>query len=222
MTVIAATTGTIRSRVDGTLYGRLILRCQPNDNGCWVFVGCHTPSGYGAIQINGKKVSTHRAMWSPVHGDISDGLCVCHRCDVRDCINPDHLFLGTVLDNNMDRASKNRSHRAFGEKNACSKVSDLDREKAVEDFAKGELASDIALRYGVIQGSVHGWLRKAGFVIKRPRVGERNGRSKLTADTVKNARQMLANGVSQMEVSRRFGVSGHTIWLIAHNKAWKT
>ena len=206
--------------VDNVLYARLLARCQTNDDGCWKFFGCHTPAGYGAIQLNRKKESAHRAMWCAVHGDISAGLYVCHKCDVKDCINPEHLFLGTALDNNRDRANKNRSYRPIGEKNPCSKVSDADRAKAVEEFSKGELASVIALRYGVIQASVHGWLRKSGFVIERPRVGVRNGRSKLDLDKVERVREMLANGISQMEVSRRFEVSGHAIWRIAHGKAW--
>ena len=96
--------------------------CQPlyntlmNDNfwskvvetdSCWLWLGSKR-DGYGMFWSNGKLVSAHRMAWEIVHGRIPDGLLVLHKCDIRECVNPEHLFLGTHLDNFLDCIMKGR------------------------------------------------------------------------------------------------------------------
>lgn len=78
-------------------------------NSCWLWTGALTKGGYGKININKKFISTHRLSWELVNGEIPKGLHVCHTCDVRSCVNPEHLWLGTAKDNAMDREKKGRS-----------------------------------------------------------------------------------------------------------------
>src|SRR5258707_14525292 len=59
-------------------------------------------NGYGYRKINGKKSSVHRLAWQEAYGPIPSGLCIFHFCDVKLCIRPEHLFLGTHADNNAD------------------------------------------------------------------------------------------------------------------------
>ena len=68
-----------------------------------------TARGYPLINICGKTHRVHRLVYELHIGLIPEGMCVCHSCDVKDCINPDHLWLGTVGDNLRDMYSKNRS-----------------------------------------------------------------------------------------------------------------
>jgi hypothetical protein len=62
----------------------------------------------------------HRVFYASFNGEIPDGICVCHKCDVRHCVNPDHLFLSTNVGNTADRHAKKRD--AIGEKNGASKL----------------------------------------------------------------------------------------------------
>ncbi len=75
---------------------------------CWIWTGGKNKKGYGAATYGGKTWRVHRLAWLLSKGAIPDGLFVCHRCDVRVCCNPDHLFLGTNQDNMADMRAKGR------------------------------------------------------------------------------------------------------------------
>lgn len=76
---------------------------------CWVFKGRTDKDGYGVLNVYGGAARAHRYSWEIHFGPIPDGLWVLHHCDNPPCVRPDHLFLGTTIDNNKDRHLKGRT-----------------------------------------------------------------------------------------------------------------
>ena len=92
---------------------------------CWVWTRSRDTKGYGTLAVgNGKKARAHVIAWRLTHGDIPEGLYVCHHCDNPPCCNPDHLFLGTADDNQKDAAAKARFPR--GEKHHRARLTEAD------------------------------------------------------------------------------------------------
>ncbi len=77
--------------------------------GCWLWTGSKWKNGYGAMTIAPRKrVRVHRFAFELMVGPIPSGMMVCHSCDVKNCVNPSHLFLGTNEDNQKDSVKKRR------------------------------------------------------------------------------------------------------------------
>ena len=87
---------------------RFWTKVQKTD-GCWQWLGSELKNGYGSFRFNGHTIRAHRMVWILTYGQIPEGKKVCHHCDNRLCMNPQHLFLGTQKDNIWDMIIKGRS-----------------------------------------------------------------------------------------------------------------
>jgi hypothetical protein len=119
--------------------------------------------GYRRIGFRGGSYLAHRVAWILQRGPIADGLFVCHRCDVPNCINIEHLFLGTAADNNHDRDAKGRQVTHRGSKNATAKLTEWKVIEIKKRLAGGEKIRVLAEDFGVAMGTIssikygHNW-----------------------------------------------------------------
>ena len=108
------------------------------------------------IFLDGKYDVTHRASFKTFIGPIPDGYCVCHSCDNPSCINPDHLFLGTALDNSLDMREKNRApkHFAGGDTSWLSKLDDKKVLAIRKRRLEGEQLRELAIAFDVSMANI--------------------------------------------------------------------
>lgn len=163
----------------------------PHLGNCWEWTGNKGGSGYGMIWFEGRSRPSHRICWQLIYGPIPEGLIICHHCDNRLCVRPDHLFIGTIADNNADMMEKGRYARGL----------QSGAHTHPERVARG-------LRAGVHTKPE-----------TRAR-GERHGRSKFTEAIVIEIRRLYAGGESQRSISNRLGVSQPAISTIVRGIHW--
>lgn len=99
-----------------------VLRAE--GDACWSWDGTHDSGGYATIRVGSKMAKAHRVAWELVNGPIPPGKLVRHRCDNPGCPRPDHLMLGTQVDNMADMRARGRERKARGEKSGKSKLTD--------------------------------------------------------------------------------------------------
>ena len=111
-------------------------------------------------------MAAHRVSWTLEHGEIPAGMCVCHHCDNRRCVRPDHLFLGTAKDNMQDMVKKGRATKANrGSGNGMAKLTEEQVYEIREVSKYGDLKR-LGEKFGVSKSSMYeirtrktwGWL----------------------------------------------------------------
>lgn len=124
---------------------------------CWEWQAS-TANGYGRFRIGNTCHLAHRFSFELHNGPIPSGMLVCHACDNPPCVNPDHLFLGTIADNNRDMAAKNRTNRiprTMGEDSHYARLTAAQVLEIRQLAATGnETQTAIAARFGMTSSAI--------------------------------------------------------------------
>lgn len=140
------TTETNRNHLSAVLAEKQILM----PSGCIEWTGYKGTHGYGVLSYSQIKILSHRAAYALANNiPLEFAGCVMHRCDNRPCINPDHLSLGTLADNNADMRSKGRHSR--GDTHPHAKLTTAQMEEIRLD---GRPQTQIASQFGISQSAV--------------------------------------------------------------------
>ncbi len=130
---------------------RRVRRSEPTV--CWEWSGCVTPKGYGVMWHPNRTLRlVHRLSWTLAFGPIPNGLSVCHHCDNPRCVNPEHLFLGTIRENNEDMRAKGRGSipvPLIGSQNPHSKMTEAQVVEARSLRASGLTCRAIGEKLGI-------------------------------------------------------------------------
>lgn len=208
---------TMNKRSDGYIDPKLFW-ARVNKNGpvpahcpelgqCWLWIGAMADSGYGMISIGGGTFSAHRLAFQLVRGPIPETLWVLHRCDVRNCTNPAHLFLGDAAANARDMVEKKR--HSFGDRH----YSRTNPEK----MARGARNGARLHPEKIPRGEQH-WSRSKPNLIRR---GEQIYAAKLTDEQVIEMRARRLSGERPVDLAPDYGVDRSTVSDICRRKSWR-
>lgn len=131
-------------------------RCGPDE--CWPWTGSINTWGYGAVQVDGVIMNASRAAYIATHGEVPDGLVVCHKCDNPACCNPAHLFAATQAENLADCRRKGRARGQFkaGRKHPkpTAKLTPEKVQEARRLYAAGVSQSEIGRLWGIHSSTI--------------------------------------------------------------------
>lgn len=142
------------SRTRRPILERLISKIHKDPTTeCWEWQGTIDPKGYGRLHIDSIGRPAHRISYLIHKGEIPAGMLVCHTCDNRRCVNPDHLFIGTNMDNMADMVAKGRQNKCRGEKHGKARLS-ASTVLAIRATDNGMTHGQIAERFGATKTQV--------------------------------------------------------------------
>lgn len=121
-------------------------------NSCWVWLKCKDKNGYGVFYDGKKNIKAHRYSYELYVNKIRKGLCCLHKCDNPSCVNPEHLFLGTMQDNMADKMSKGRhkTNATKGSKNPFAKLTEKQVLEIRQKFSTGKYTKEgLGIEYKV-------------------------------------------------------------------------
>jgi uncharacterized protein (DUF433 family) len=193
---------------------------------CWEWTGANKGNGYGNWNDGNRYTSPHRSSYEMFVGPIPAGLEVCHTCDNRICVNPDHLFVGTRADNMQDAKRKGRLSR--GEKHAMSirtgmrmphaKLTVANVHAIVARLSSGHRSSVIAKDYRVTPSAINAirrgdsWSHLTGIT--------RLPSARLTPNKVRAIAGRLSGRHKPGAIAEDYGVTASTIRSIGRGATW--
>lgn len=158
---------------------------------------------YPLMKFRGGNIPTHRVSWILHHGEIKGGLWVLHKCDNPKCINIDHLFLGTALENSLDMRNKKRDN-FFGKRKYDQKVVD----KCIDMKRMGLSYREIERKTGIPWCSIHSFMRRISL---KDKVKDIYGVSKYHPKLKEEMWVLKKSGMKNVDIQKQFNVPKRTL-----------
>jgi hypothetical protein len=197
-----------------------------NDQNCREWTTGKTKKGYGQFWLNRKNVEAHRFAWEFYNGLIPNGLLVCHKCDNPPCCNPEHLFLGTFLDNNRDTIDKGKFIPSqVGENHYKTKLNNKIIEKVLLKIQSGEISNisdaseSLGVKYHVFSDILNGknWKHitdKYDLTTIKSMLIKEN----LSSENILDIKHRLKMGETVKAISQLYSTTIQTIYMIKTGK----
>lgn len=203
-----------------------------NENGCWIWQSKCDKGGYARFRgILGSRnlCLAHRYAYEKFKGKIPKGMCVCHNCpngDNRNCVNPEHLWIGNHLQNNRDKGIKGTQCK--GITNGQHKLSENDVKEIKKRLINGEYGTDLSKEYDVSPGLIYHikQARSWKYLLDK---NEKNKLKKikvhyshkLTENDVRQIRKKYSSGERVTDIANEYGLTTTFVSRIKNRKAWK-
>ena len=172
-----------------SIIARFMQRVKEMPSGCWEWTGSRNRDGYGTAWDGASQTGAHRLSYRMFRGEIPSGLLVCHACDNPPCVNPEHLFVGTVADNSHDAIRKGLwSPRTPNQKPPIIPVTE---KAAIVNLLETHSQVEIAGKYGVGASAIARFMRRHGIASPR-----RRGRPRRVAQEDLQRNDAVATGSS--------------------------
>ncbi len=193
--------------VTDKLKARFFAKVQKSTDadGCWLWAASTREAGYGCIKIERHIWDTHRASWVIHNGEIPDKMFVLHNCDIRSCVNPAHLFLGTHQDNMDDASEKGRVGNGT-RRLTFEQANEIKGRYAVGGITLLQLSVEYAVCEEVVRRIVAGETYQKQAQL---RPGART--EPLTDEEIVSLRYQYDHGVSERVLAQKFNVASSTL-----------
>ena len=135
------------------IYSRFLAKIKVNkfnDDCCWFWIGASKGNGYGSFVYKGKAEQAHRVSYKLFIQNVIPNNCdICHTCDNRMCVNPDHLFVGTRKDNMVDMKSKGRGSGGSRKHLLESQIQEI-KQRLISGHSIRQIALSMDINYHTI------------------------------------------------------------------------